>query len=363
MNNSNSSSKTGFESGREEIKTHVIIFKISYILLFFIGLFGNVSCFLIFSKNPLKNSTTSIYLRFLAIFDTLTLFAQSYLRLFKYIETHVTDNQSAYRYYFCAFDSAIPPFFITSSAWILVAMNIDRSIFIILPTKAASICTKKRAVIASSSIILIHFFYYSHELFMYDEPLILKSSTSKWNDIFLCSYQTKSIEFYERNIHSIILLTDLSILPSTVLLITNSILLIKIIKAKKLRKKLSIANINRSDNENNSIFLATFLIFLSVYFILTSLPLASLHVYVQYFNNKPTLKEARTILILALSLSLFSQTNNSFNFYIYCLSGKRYRKEFLYLFKYNKKSNNDIININSPDSTLFKATSIQSNVL
>lgn len=98
------------------------ILNIAIIVVVIIGIIGNVLSYIVFSRPTFRKSSTSIYCRALAIFDSLIIydaFLQFYIVLYNYFVFVYSDAMcKIFTYMIYAF-GALP-------GWILIAMSIDK---------------------------------------------------------------------------------------------------------------------------------------------------------------------------------------------------------------------------------------------
>lgn len=98
------------------------ILNIAIIVVVIIGIVGNVLSYIVFSRPTFRKSSTSIYCRALAIFDSLIIydaFLQFYIVLYNYFVFVYSDAMcKIFTYMIYAF-GALP-------GWILIAMSIDK---------------------------------------------------------------------------------------------------------------------------------------------------------------------------------------------------------------------------------------------
>ena len=104
------------------------IYSVSLITLF--GLVGNSLTIVVYSLKSMKNSNVSLFLRSLAIVDTLTLLIRAPNALYLGMFQKSLDDLN---WVFCKFYSFLTYVFMQSSGWILSMFALDRAISIHLP--------------------------------------------------------------------------------------------------------------------------------------------------------------------------------------------------------------------------------------
>ncbi len=159
-----------------------------------IGTIGNILAFLIFSRKSMSGSVSVFLFRFLAIFDFLVVqdHIQGWMR---YIGIDLFDQFDwTCKIAFWVFHSSA-----MISAWILVAVCIERFIGVVFPLKAKTLITMKRGRIFMFFLIVIGFFLNSlHTINLVNKPLYdrtLKRMT------LICSYKPyPALVYYARKV-------------------------------------------------------------------------------------------------------------------------------------------------------------------
>lgn len=217
------------------------------------------------------------------------------------------------------------------SALILCAMTIDRSFFILFPTKAKLLSTKKTTLIIIALIMVINAGANTIFFAIYDRALILINPENKYSSIYFCIAKSSAWEVYLRKITPAIEIVFLYFLPSAIFMITNSLMIYHLIVAGKKRDKMTNNPQAKSTNKGRNS--TVILLLISTYYIVVAIPNSMLLVYVRYYLTEPTIDDSVFLKKGALFCRLLSSSNSCFNFYFYCLSGNRFRNEFLSLFK------------------------------
>lgn len=127
-----------------------------YICLFLLGYFGHISTILIFLQRTLRSVSTSVL--FIAIIISDVIYLSVSIHDFLYIGLGLTplDSQTNadLSNAFCRFRSFLQSFAMCSSAWLLVAVSVDRWIRIRFPFRVRRFCTIKR-VLSGTFVIVI----------------------------------------------------------------------------------------------------------------------------------------------------------------------------------------------------------------
>ena len=159
--------------------------------------------------------------------------------------------------------------------------------------------------------------------------------------------------YFVYNIFSYIQLLKFTIMPFLLILIGNICIIGRMIHAKR-----NARNLNTNQDNSGQVSQMTFLLLgISVTFIILNSPISILIIldYVWSLNQNIFV---RAQLYLAVNIGNFLYNSNSaINFYIYCLTGSRFRSEFKSLFrKRGSDPNNDT---STTSSTVTRSKTIE----
>jgi len=296
-------------------------------VLLFIGTFGNLFSFCILLKNA-KNASTYSYLSVLAIVDLLVLYSglfRLWIGQFM-IEIATINNFMCKTVIFIGYVSS------DTSVWLIVAMTIERTIVVTFPLKAHTICNTRHARVGILSIIVLFILVNCHFLWSVE----LKHFTFNDTVISKCHPTpgyTRLVEDIWPWVDAIIY----SFLPSFLILVLNSLIILNVISARNARKrlrqqsKLFLRNGNPSHHRQHcevSKKITLMLLAVSFTFLVTTLPMNLVVIYKSVFlipDNVKTLTQAKLMNTVA---EMLMYTNHSINFFLYCATGKKFRNQF-----------------------------------
>ena len=303
------------------------------------GTFGNGVVVVIQSRLPPKQkSSMSVYFTALAISDTTTL----WMGWFYLLETFGVTLSVEYhmqRHYsdvimdaLCRIRVWISYAFNQMSAWILVAMTTHRAVSIVWPHGTGKLLKRCNAVMVVVSIVSFCALTNVHLLYGHS---LQPTEDSQRADCFL-NFVSDEYRMFFRLDWVWIDMAAAVFLPFACLLVTNTVLVRKV--GQSLREARDSLAEGRSDpfasRDKKLSSMTITLIATSVAFLVLTSPIA---VYMIWDGTLPydALRDVRFFAAseLALSVSLMVwYTNLGINFYLYCLTGARYRAEFLKLF-------------------------------
>ena len=281
--------------------------------IFTVGILGNILSALVMLRKALRQNVTSLYLVLLAVVDSCILCVT--------IPECYFQNVHGKPYFVNSVQCKIFGFFKNSlliyESWILVALTVERACSIFAPFKAKTIFTKKFAAAQLGLIGILALGINLHTLFQmaYDDDMKCMMVSS----------------YFYNNVWPWILNVAICLAPFTIIIATNIAIIVKLVYLHQKRK--------RTQSVSNNARLAhttTMLLAVGFAFILTIGPMY-LFLCIQWIwfdqlsNRSIDELEIDEWAIMEFVESIFtflSLFNNSFNFFLYCLSSSKFRNEF-----------------------------------
>ena len=378
-NNNNNNSRT---INMTITSDQLIIELYSFPFIVIIGTICNILIFLVMRSKKMRQQSTYFYMGVLAIADEMVLLNGCLnVWIIIYFGESLLFTQLGCKILGTIYYSASH-----FSVWIVVAMTIERFIAVAIPLQANHLCTVKRAKFVCFSLACIMLLINIHFLFTHslingecvhhiEFDLIMK--IWPWIDAVIYSY-----------------------IPLTLLIIFNILIVHNLIKSKKNINRLqndqhepiknysirlfvySIFN-NRSNNFSNQLKLLSnqplnqrqqqqqvsssankrltlTLLVVSITFFITSVPIVTLQTIERNYQQISNL-----VVLKGIFLAL-QYLNHSINFFLYAVTGKTFRKEFLALFvsvKVNNNNRNDFSSIKVNKNKIFKQKELNDTIL
>ncbi|ELU02369.1 hypothetical protein CAPTEDRAFT_205919 [Capitella teleta] len=283
-------------------------------LLIIVGTLGNLLTIWIFMRSPkLRSTSTSLYLIVLAVADTLLLYIgllRQYSRV-KYEMDFRTFNS-----FLCKVGLFGVYFMVHFEAWILVNVTLERFAAVFIPHKVKQLFSKKRAALSIGLTGGILFLFNVH--YWWEAKLIGPKEKH---------YCTVQNAFYQSHWPRIDLALA-SAIPFIVIFTMNCVIIIRIAMRSK--------GLTGSKSSKTSSMTAI-LISVSITFLVFTLPI-TIHL-IQYnnaFYDMATQLEVAQSQVHWAVVNIVYYLNNSTNFFLYCISGPRFRREFLALICKNR---------------------------
>ena len=285
-------------------------------LFILLGTIGNVLTIFVLRRRAMKS--VRFFLTALAVVDTVMLydgFAHDWLYrittpriVIRYLSP-VTCKMQLFLLVTCKW----------SSAWILVAITIQRFLSVLLPLKAKTICSRRVPCITLLTIITFSAAVNSHFFFTFGPAIVGSGNKTTFHN---CQ---KIKPIFLGDIWPWIDAAFGSFIPFFVLIVCNVGILGKLIQAKS-RMRIDGAK-TKTPSEENLATTTAMLLTVSFMFLLLTAPYFLWRLIRPYFPPAPNAKsEAQWD--LAYKIAQFLQyTNYAVNFLLYCVSGSTFRTE------------------------------------
>lgn len=294
-------------------------------VIVFVGIIGNILSLVVMKSEALRHKSYSHYLCALAVFDTLTLIINLIATVDDYYMYFalpgVFHNFSSLG---CKLYNFMSHVITLMSSWIIVLMAIERLMAVCLPFKKVLLRTQSGAAIAICVLLLAVSGSQSFRLVMidhvtYDEAYRIQDCLA--GEEYMSIYTSLEVYYY--------FWTLLFAMPVIVVLMSNSLVLYQIFKVRKEFKKERNNLINR--NVRTTQRSTIMLIGVAFAYIITLLPTFLLSLVVDLtikFKEKETAIKVFFTLTPYLKLTeSIALLNYALNFFIYVVSGKRFRFE------------------------------------
>ena len=335
-----------YESFR--VKKFISVYISPVILI--VGTTGNIISFFILRKNMFRISTY-FYLAILALADLIVLqfgLLREWIEQISGYDIKTASNLS------CKLFVSLTYLGSDFSVWLIVAVTTERFIAVCFPLKASVLCSVNKARSVTLSLLCLAFCLNVHFLWT------VELSEVRWNssDVAKC-LPGKTYDFILTDVWPLVDAFTYSFIPSFICSVLNTLIIRRVIIARKYRGRLQKCNSGRNNLPKKSlpsestIKLTKMLLAVSLTFVLTTLP-NSICIIVQNYWNFDNVEED---FILQLSNFVLARTvtehlmfiNHSINFFLYCATGKKFRKNMdRALCKLRRTSNRSCSDSNIP---------------
>lgn len=293
-----------------------------FILAF--GTFGNIMIIVILCR--LGSSASNSFFQALVISDLLVLYTglfpewleNSFNASFRNIH-----SLACKLYFFLSYATG------AISAWLIVAMTLHRAVSVVWPLRVSIICSGRRISILVCLIHGVFLLLYSHMLYGYD--LVTMSNITSPE----CAPVTDDYNWFMGETWTIVSTLCQSLLPFTFLAFSNTVLVLNVKTSVRTVTHSSAQTDQRALRKKKASSLTLTLIVVSVTFVVLSLPIFIHHivryyVFARLFNAETTYRHALSF-SHCITLMVW-YCNSAVNFYIYCLTGTRFKQEVKLVF-------------------------------
>ena len=321
-----------------ECRVAVALWKIFSPLLLIVGIIGNSLSMAVLSRQRMRQTTTSVYLRILAIVDTTVLLVGIPPNLMYYYSGLDIKKQGAFP---CKFYSWLSPSVTTLSWWMLPIITFERFIMVKYPIWAKNRSTKTSAVFVFLALVAAVGLVNSHILIFLTTNEIRMSSnvTIASVDVYVqCSSYSELYGTFFIKIWPAVILVLFSFAPITFLITCNLFLIIELKKrAHRNHTRRAIDDGNIRDRRNVR-SVTKMLTTVCIFFLIVSTPVCIYHVINRYVFDRTSPQDFAKELLFKSVVQLLMYSNNTFNFLLYTLSGNVFRKELRSMFERARRS-------------------------
>ena len=341
MNNSTTHSEVAYKDHPEFLAAEWIWVYVSPVLIF-VGTIANILSIIVLLRRRMRTSTTMFYLTVLSFGDMMVL----YTGLLRYwIKSAFHEDIRLISQFSCKLHAFLVYFSLDFTTWVLVAVTIDRCIFVCLPFSAKRLCTLRHAKIVVITITLVmialnfHLFWgvsYEIQLGELSCTHVNDFTEFTWPWIDFCMF---------------------SIVPFTIMIIANILIIKHLFMAHK-RVASHNHDHNHSTHSENVIHhsdghnghqnhrkvpsVTTMLLTTNCVFLVLTLPIVIYLIVYPYVLYGATDHTTALLQLLWAIANMFQYTNNTIHFFLYCLTGPRFRRELFKVFKIKTRSSHEI---------------------
>ena len=305
-----------------------------YLLFVFcvVGVMGNVLAFITFSTKSVRTSTTSVYLRALAVADVLVLITA--LFRYKTYKIFLTDEQDIdtvlhFDPYIQVYVEPIHWMALGSSSFITIVLSLERYMAVKFPLYTKRSCSVPVVLFCITGVVILSIVITSPNFASYEvQHLEIPDFVSFFyasitdfgrNSLFPCTF------------HNYIVPIIWYIIPAIFLTILNILLSVHVHKSTRIRVGApGISNPNRS--------LTVLIILIVSVYMICNFPKCIFMFYKlvnQQSNNQACVEmtsssnspNSKAYLVIQVVTELLNVLNSCMNFIVYCLVGSRFRRE------------------------------------
>ena len=306
-----------------EYRWHKALFLYVPPILLVLGTLGNFFSFVILRRKSMRKFSTYLYLSILSVADTLVLYV-GLLRL--WIGELTGSDFKDTNVWICKFVTVFGYTVSDYSVWLIIAVTVERYIVVANPFKIQTMCNIMRAVKIMLGIFAVllainaHFFW----------TVEIRTHPYGGKNITMCGGGPN----YEVLVGDAWPWVDTclySFIPFVVILILNVLIIRHVLKARKSRSQLqSSADAKQAANYHDSTRMTIMLLSISFTFLITTLPM-NISSIAKIFWKLRNHKGLAQYTLLRTITTLLMYLNHSMNFVIYCVTGRKFRQQLLWM--------------------------------
>ena len=312
----------------EEVESYIIFKVANFISIYWfpvlipIGLVGNTLSFTVMIKSNNRKMSTCIYMAAISINDNIMMCICSHDYLVSVVQTHKWNSIE------CKISVFVTLFALQNETFQVLSMTLDKYIAIKWPHKAAVHSAPGRAKMITIGLYIFTFVYNIPPLFL----------SGMFGDLCI-SYVISSV--FSR-VHSWFSFVLNAIIPFTLLIYMNFII-VKTVRNS--RKMFRTDHINTGmDSRQKSIKsaenqLTIMLLLVTTLFFILLCPAYVRFIYLLFAKRDTPYEYANSMILYQVTYKLYT-SNSGINFFLYCISGTKFRndlKELLCCFDTRRK--------------------------
>ena len=302
------------------------------------GCIGNSITVLVLGKKRNRRSPVSIILLILSISDILILFTSYFthwIALLWSVQIRTINNVSCKIHVFFTY------FSLMFSSWLLVLITSERAYSVMSPHKAKVVCDRRKTLIVIALMAFLLLLLNSHLL--YGMTIV----TDKNNQI-VCVYINNDYQDFITNAWIWIDFFVTFAIPFLFIAAGNTLIIFQMKRHEKKRQHMMVTRQNTDPGqEQNANAITRLLILLSLIFIICSGPSSVIAVMMSYLLDAGDERQDLNLLFIRQMAFLISGLNATLNFFLYILSGSKFREDVksLFCFRWSRAINASNLNI------------------
>ena len=294
-------------SATQQNEYAMVIWKYVPPIIIAVGTLGHILTIIAVNGPNRRATSFSVYLTTLALVDTAVLYKEALNLWLQFSLGIFLKNEGQWM---CKFNYFLGFLFTHMSSWIVMSLTIERTFCMFFPHKLGQLPGPRVGLIVVSSVFCFLCGLDAHVL--YGRELVV---TSQGNKCGFVDNNYKSFFYtYWNKIHFIVYFA----LPVTVIILGNSALVVKVYQSAR---SVTSTTSNMLQKRRRQVFLITLLISIAFVVLVSPLPLL--------FFIAPVDPRQLSATIFLNMLYL----NHAINFFLYVLSGSRFRKDLIASFR------------------------------
>lgn len=231
----------------------------------------------------------------------------------------------------CKLHRFILYFSMDMSAWILGIVTIERFVAVCLPTKHRKIKTRGAALKILAALVLVQTIFNIQVFWTRGDHFqkIIDADTNEELPLH-CGYTSKKAHFFWAHHQGWLSMAWYCAIPFTTMLIFN-ILIIR--KLRSLRNDSALSRggseLSKTGITQQTNSMTRMLVSVTFYFLFVTVPILIFTMFqsVILYQHRPTPERLAKLELADAIMTAIVYVNHSINFFLYCLTGRRFRRE------------------------------------
>ncbi|XP_046370987.2 FMRFamide receptor-like [Haliotis rufescens] len=289
-------------------------------IILVIGFPGNCATIVTVVKMCPARSLT-VYITILAVVDNLAIVDK--LLMFVLLDHGVHVGQFG-----CKILGYFGNLLSTFANWLLVAMSVERFVAVWFPFKLGQSWTFKKSIMAVLVLALPLIALFLH-LFW-----IMRFVDDKEQGMVYCAIH-EEYKYFMMHVWYWINVLMYAAIPCTLLILFNLLIIMGIVRSRKVQKRLS-GNKDDSSSIDRLRQVTIMLVAAAISLVILTTPRCVMLILTPYWNPPEQTMEGSVEYLLDTIAFVLCDFNHAINFYVYSMSAKRFRRQFLDLFQRRK---------------------------
>ena len=301
----------------EEVESYLIFNKIgTFISIYYypvfipVGLVGNTLSFLVMIKRNNRKMSTCIYMAAISININIMMYMTCHDYLVAVVQTH--------KWYLleCKFLAFVALFALQNCTFLVVAMALDKYIAVKWPHRAATYSTPRKAKLITVGVYVC--------VFIYNIPHFFLSSVIGGQ-----CFNFGISNVFSR-VYSWLSFVLNAIIPFTMLIYMNIVIVKAVRESRKLfrvdeRTDMSV-DTRHTSMKNAENQLTKMLLLVTTLFLILLFPTYFRFIYMVFVKQDTPVEYAKSMLLIQITALLYI-SNSGINFFLYCISGQKFRND------------------------------------
>lgn len=313
-----------------EAKVGILMWKVFPPVLILLGTVGNVLTIFVLTRKSIRSSTTAFYLTVLAFSDLVVLYSGLMRQWIIYL---LDVDIRKFNKFVCKINIWLVYSSLHFSAWILIVLTMERVISAWLPHRVRGLCKKKSAVVLINVLGVLILGLNSHLLY----GMAFKLSFDNDGNVYhsKCVEVDENYDFFFNEIWPWIDLCAFCLIPFSVILIGNALILFKVFTSR--RKVISQVvplrqgggGSHHAGQKSKQSSMPVLLFTLNIVYLLSTSPVSIYNIGYAFWVKDASEQEIADLDLWWAIVNMFMYIHNSLNFFLYCLSGTKFRREVI----------------------------------